>query len=81
MIREKYRAMIESLAVWEMGRIKRRKQPRSCQNVEASRTNTGVIDRAALSRLAAFRAEQRRPFLEDSADLVREDREERHWQL
>jgi hypothetical protein len=43
--------------------------------------STGVIDGAPVSRLAAFRAEQRPPFLEDSADLIREDREERYRQL
>src|SRR5579875_3305985 len=45
-----------------------------------SRINVGFIDHAALSCLAAFQAEQRRPFLEDSANLIREGREEHYRQ-
>jgi hypothetical protein len=75
--------MIRSLAVIEMHRrIRKRKDSHGCDGVVAStQTNAGRIDRAAWSRLAAFRAEQRRPFSEDSADLIREAREERYQQL
>jgi hypothetical protein len=41
----------------------------------------GSISSDALRRFAAFRAEQRAPFPEDSADLIREIRAERETHL
>jgi hypothetical protein len=70
--------MIEGLAVREIvGRNLGAAKPsrRRIARIPASSIS------AAVSRLAAFRGEQRRPFVEDSADLIREDREERYRQL
>ncbi len=41
----------------------------------------GTISRNTLRRFAALRAEQREPFPEDSADLIRQIRSERESQL
>src|SRR5438128_9828880 len=45
------------------------------------RSPDGTISAATLRRFAALRADQRTPFREDSADLIREGRIERENQL
>jgi len=41
----------------------------------------GMISSEMIRRAAALRAEQKAPFPEDSADLIREAREQRHAEL
>jgi uncharacterized protein (DUF1778 family) len=45
------------------------------------KTADGTVSAETLLRFAALRAEQRAPFPEDSADLIRETRAEREDQL
>jgi len=46
-----------------------------------TRASDGAITPEMIRRAAGLRAEQKAPFAEDSADLIREAREERYGQL
>ena len=46
-----------------------------------ARASDGMIRPQMIRRAAGLRAEQKAPFPEDSADLIREAREERHAEL
>jgi hypothetical protein len=46
-----------------------------------AKVSDGAISSEMLRRAAALQAEQKAPFLEDSADLIREAREQRHAEL
>jgi hypothetical protein len=46
-----------------------------------TKASDGTISPEMLRRAAALRAEQKAPFPEDSADLIREAREQRHAEL
>jgi hypothetical protein len=46
-----------------------------------TKASDGAITREMIRRAATLRAEQKAPFPEDSADLIREAREERYGQL
>ena len=45
------------------------------------KTSDGAVSSGMMRRAEELRAEQRAPFPEDSADLIREAREQRHSQL
>ncbi len=46
-----------------------------------AKASDGAISSEMMRRAAALRAEQKVPFPEDSADLIREAREQRHAEL
>ncbi len=46
-----------------------------------AKASDGAISSEMMRRAAALRAEQKAPFPEDSADLIREAREQRHAEL
>ncbi len=46
-----------------------------------AKATDGAISSEMMRRAAALRAEQKAPFPEDSADLIREAREQRHAEL
>ena len=46
-----------------------------------TKASDGTISPEMIRRAAALRAEQKVPFPEDSADLIREAREQRHTEL
>jgi hypothetical protein len=46
-----------------------------------AKASDGTISSEMMRRAAALRAEQKTPFPEDSADLIREAREQRHAEL
>ena len=46
-----------------------------------AKASDGAISSETLRRAAALRAEQKAPFTEDSADLIREAREQRYAEL
>jgi hypothetical protein len=47
----------------------------------ATKASDGTINPEMIRRAASLRAEQKAPFPEDSADLIREAREQRHADL
>ena len=54
---------------------------KSTKKSNSRKPSHGIVTRAMLKRADALRKAQKEPFPEDSADLIREAREERYAEL
>jgi len=54
---------------------------KSIKKSNSRKASDGIVTRAMLKRADALRKEQKEPFPEDSAELIREAREERYADL